>query len=116
MIIHKALANNNWIDLIEFEPGRYGWFVGDRFLDIEASTISQAIQMARRDFIDFKPISAGYKYTLPERDEHGKEAYYCDAVKSLASPNGIYFDEKAGHNAIVHLIPQKTIDLIRGKK
>ena len=115
-IIHKALVNNKWIDLVEIEPGQYGWFDGDLSLGLKASTIPLAFSMARKNFSSFKPISAGYKYTLPERDEHGKEALYYEAVKSLESPNGVFFDEFAGHNAVVHLIPQKTIDLIRGQK
>ncbi len=115
-IIHKARVNNKWIDLVEIEPAKYGWYEGDRSLDLNAGSIPLAFSIARKAFPDFLPIAAGYKYTLPERDEHGKEALYCEAVKSLESPNGVFFDEKAGHNVVVHLIPQKTIDLIRGQK
>ena len=115
-IIHKALVNNKWIDLVEIEPGKYGWYEGEHSLDLNAASIPLAFVIARKAYPDFNPIAAGYKYTLPERDEHGKEALYCEAVKSLESSNGVFFDEKAGHNVVVHLIPQKTIDLIRGLK
>lgn len=115
-IIHKARVNNKWIDLVEIEPAKFGWYDGDRSLDLNATSIPLAFAKARKTFSNFLPIAAGYKYTLPERDEHGKEALYCEAVKSLESSNGVFFDEKAGHNVVVHLIPQKTIDLIRGQR
>lgn len=113
-IIHAAkLGDGSLITLNEIEPGLYGWFIQKTSLNLEAKSIEEAFRLARKSlkFRGFEPINCGYKFTLPERDEHGKEALYIDMVRSLASPNGVFFDETLGHNVVVHQIPLNSRDL-----
>lgn len=113
-IIHIAkLDRDKIITLQELTPGLFDWFDQDKSLNLSSSSIEEAFKKGRKELKarGFSPIHCGYKFTLPERDEHGKEALYIDMMKSLASPNGIFFDETMGHNAVVHQIPSYVRNL-----
>lgn len=90
------------------------WFKEEGSLEIEtpiiADTISEAIRLAWREWKSqsFRPLGCGYRYTLPERDEHGAPAYFYQMVASYSSPNGIYLDEELGTSCIVHNVSQEA--------
>lgn len=89
--------------LKKVEPRLYTWFEGDSATEITADTIEEVIRLARRHWKEesFRPMMCGFRYTLPERDEHGINALYWQMALSYNSPNGIYFDEEIGCNCIV---------------
>lgn len=118
-LIHVATLNDEkgerkWLFLRQLEPAKYRWFLKEegkeKATEIEAKDPLEAIRLARRHFAKqlFSPLLCGYNFTLPERDEHGNNALFYQMVKSVNSPTGIYFDEKLGHNCIVHQIPTKA--------
>jgi hypothetical protein len=82
---------------------------------IEASSLEKALQAARRHWKreGFRTVICGFRYTLPERDEHGNNALFHHMVASYSSQNGIYFDEELGRNCIVNFASQEAQDLWR---
>jgi hypothetical protein len=111
-IIHLAYSHNQLIKLIENENKQFIWEnISEPF-----PTLESAMKWGWKNIEGFIPLNCGYKFVLPERDEHGKEAFFIDAVRSLNSMNGIFFDETLGHNVIVHQIPEKTKILARTLK
>lgn len=103
--------------LRKLDSKRFQWFHQVSGVEIatsvEASTIEEALRLARREWKreNFQPLLCGYLFTLPERDEHGNNALFCQMVKSLESMTGVYFEEELGHNCIVHQIPQAARSL-----
>jgi hypothetical protein len=118
-LIHVACfdgesGKQEWLFMRRLEPKKYAWFwekeSGEAPTGIEASDTEEALRLARREWKEkaFTPLACGYRFTLPERDEHGNNALFYQMVKSLASPSGVYFDDEYGYNAIVHQIPLKA--------
>lgn len=104
------------------EPRLFQWFLeeGEQELvqEVSADTIEEAIRLAARQWKgdEFMPLNCGFRYTLPERDEHGINALFHQMGASLATPNGIYFDTELGNNCFVHNIPLASRDLWFGFK
>lgn len=91
------------------DPVRYVWYEQhstDQELETSlfAPTAEEAIRRAYMNWKDhfFRTINCGFRYTLPERDEHGNNALFHQMIASYASMNGIYFDEDLGHNCFVN--------------
>lgn len=59
----------------------------------------------------FRMINCGFRYTLPERDEHGINALLHQMIASYSSFNGIYFDEDLGSNCFVNFASLEAKDL-----
>lgn len=85
------------------EPYRFVWFVGDAETSIVGGNPEEAILLARKFWAKdhFRTLNCGFRYTLPERDEHGVNALYSQMVASYASMNGVYFDPDLGCNCFV---------------
>lgn len=112
-LIHVACIQTSngfsYLLLRKIEPNRYVWFKEDRpgqetITSVEGSNSEEAIRLARQfwkqDF--FRTLQCGFRYTLPERDEHGYNALFHQMGASYSSMNGVYFDEELGCNCIVH--------------
>lgn len=91
------------------DPVRYLWYQeyntqSERETPIFAPTPEEAILLAYLNWKgnDFKTINCGFRYTLPERDEHGNNALFHQMIASYSSMNGIYFDEDLGHNCFIN--------------
>lgn len=112
-LVHIAKTDEGLLFLREEAPNNYAWFSKDEKTPVEAPTIPEAIRLAYKYYAldHFQPLLCGYKFTLPERDEHGNNALFQDMVQSLNSMNGIYFDDKLGYNCIVHQIPLASREL-----
>lgn len=108
--------------LREEAPKRYVWFEENNGVEtptgIFADTIQEAIRLANQtlkaDY--FTTFNCGFRYTLPERDEHGQNALFHQMLLSQSSFNGVYFDEELGNNCIVQNIPREAKDLINELK
>ncbi|CRX38057.1 hypothetical protein [Estrella lausannensis] len=93
--------------LRQLSPAEFRWFEDrsgvETATDVSAKTKEEAIENARKVFklASFRTLKCGFRYTLPERDEHGMNALFFQMKASLLSPNGIYFDEEMGHNCFV---------------
>lgn len=90
------------------DPVRYAWYEDhsgqEKITPIFASTAEEAIKQAYLNWKEqlFRTINCGFRYSLPERDEHGNNALFHQMVASYSSMNGIYFDEDLGYNCFVN--------------
>lgn len=84
------------------------WFEEDghhheRETEVSGVNIEKAIYAAKskwkRD--SFYTLNCGFRYTLPERDEHGINALFHQMIASYSSMNGSYYDEEIGNNCFV---------------
>lgn len=112
MLIHIATIYpfqqpKQQILLRRLDPLRYVWFIkkdnGEEQTDIWGATSEEAILTARHYWKEalFTTLNCGFRYTLPERDEHGSNALFHQMVASYNSMNGVYFDEELGCNCFV---------------
>lgn len=71
--------------------------------EVSSINIEEAMRLAFRYWKShfFHPLNCGFRYTLPERDEHGINALFHQMVSSYSSMNGIYYDEELGSNCFV---------------
>jgi len=99
----SATGEKKWAFLKKIDPRTYTWFVDDQATEATADTIEEAIRLAHRHWKgrSFRPLMCGFRYTLPERDEHGINALFWQMALSCGSPNGVYFDEEIGCNCFV---------------
>lgn len=91
----------------------YRWFGDETATPISASTIEEALRLAARHWKDqsYRTIICGFRYTLPERDEHGINALFHQMAASISTPNGVYFDEELGNNCFVQNYSLEARDL-----
>lgn len=102
---------------------QYDWFEEksdgtEENMEISAENPEEAIALARRKLKDlaFTPLACGYRYTLPERDEHGMNALFWQMLASYATTNGVYFDDELGHNCFVQSSPTNSLKLMKQLK
>jgi len=71
--------------------------------EVSAENIEEALRLGARYWKnqDFNTLSCGFRYTLPERDEHGINALFHQMVSSYSTMNGYYYDEELGNNCFV---------------
>lgn len=102
---------------------RFAWFDenpsgNESLTEIEAITPEEAIRVAARHWKprSFQTIICGFRYTLPERDEHGINAYFHQMAASYATMNGVYYDEELGNNCFVQFASDTALQLLRRLK
>lgn len=80
---------------------------------ITGSTIQEAIRLGIKKWKvqAYRNINCGFRYTLPERDEHGSNALFHQMAASQSSINGVYYDEELGSNCFVQNASQEAINL-----
>lgn len=99
------------------EPRLFQWLIEEgeeeKLTEVASDRIEEAIRLAARRWKNefFMPLNCGFRYTLPERDEHGINALFHQMSASLATPNGIYFDAELGNNCFVQNIPLHSRNL-----
>jgi len=123
-LIHAAVIQKRGKGIIhlflrKLDAHHYCWFEGSNDGQEEVETtvsgenVEEAIRLAIRHWAEdgFRTIKCGFRYTLPERDEHGINALFYQMTASYASPNGIYFDEDLGNNCFVNFASVEARDL-----
>ena len=107
-----------YLFLRKIDSHRYQWFKGKLEGDEEETGVMgltvedamrEAIQTWRK--LPFRMINCGFRYTLPERDEHGMNALFHQMIASYSSMNGIYFDEGEGNNCFINFASQEAREL-----
>lgn len=87
---------------------------------ITAPNVEEALRLARKFWepqnVSYRLVNCGFRYTLPERDEHGSNALFIQMVASYSSMNGVYFDEELGHLCIVHAASDEATQLLKRLK
>lgn len=112
-LIHIAqiyAANGKWryLFLRKTSDISFCWFEAldgndEKETAVTAATIEEALRLANRTWKNesFRTLNCGFRYTLPERDEHGLNALFHQMASSYGSMNGIYYDEELGNNCFV---------------
>lgn len=112
-LIHAACYWGNdgayhFLFLRKNEDNRFVWYEEkqdhtEQETEVQARTIEEALRLAARHWkpFAFRTIICGFRYNLPERDEHGINALFHQMVASYSSMNGIYYDEELGNNCFV---------------
>ena len=80
---------------------------------VSAQTVEEALRLAPRQWKNesFTPLNCGFRYTLPERDEHGINALYHQMAASYSAGNGVYYDEELGNNCFVQNASEEALKL-----
>lgn len=124
-LIHVALIYKNpkgkyFLYLRRKETNQLVWFEensNNEEIETEVSAYSteEAIRLARNHWKNqaFRTLICGFRYTLPERDEHGMNALFFQMAASYNSSNGIYFDEDLGHNCFVQAASTEARNLLK---
>jgi len=106
--------------LYKISDQQYTWFEkvkdGTKIeLPLGATTIEEAMRIAHRELkkFYFRTLNCGFRYSLPERDEHGINALYWQMAASYNSPGGVYFDEEVGYNCFVQNSSLEALKILR---
>jgi hypothetical protein len=85
---------------------------------VTGATIEEALRLAPRHWKlqSFCMLNCGFRYTLPERDEHGINALFHQMAASYSIGNGIYYDEELGNNCFVQNASEEALQLWRKLK
>ena len=116
-LIHVAKIFKQDQDLLLFlrkiSNSEYRWFEDKTETLVFATTIEEALRLAYLKWkeLSYRTIICGFRYTLPERDEHGINALFHQMAASISTPNGIYFDEELGSNCFVQNYSLEARDL-----
>lgn len=83
--------------------------------DLAAPTIQEAIRLAWRKWETqhFLPLNCGFRFTLPERDEIGRNAYFYEMVASFGTATGPYLDDKVDHMCTVTQPSREALDVMK---
>lgn len=105
-----------WVFLRQISEHLFQWFYAaseEIATGVTADSVQEAMRLAFRTWkmVYFTTLNCGFRYTLPERDEHGINALFHQMIASLSSPNGIYFDEELGHLCFVQNASIEARDL-----
>lgn len=114
--IHVQGGKTKYLFLRQKDPHSFVWYEQPTSGRVEVETsvaapnIDEALRAARKNWKQdyFRTIICGFRYTLPERDEHGINALFYQMVASYSSANGVYFDEELGHNCFVNFASQEA--------
>ena len=115
-IIHVgALGNGSYLLLRKEGPHEFRWWIDEGNVEketpVSGTTVEQALRSAHMHWKNqsFRTLICGFRYTLPERDEHGMNALFHQMVASYSNPTGIYQDEELGHNCHVQFASDEAI-------
>lgn len=120
--IQTSSGGRSWTYLLlkQMEEHHFAWTMfsatgEEAATPVAAYSIEEALRAARSYWKEeaFRTLHCGFLYALPERDEHGNNALFCQMVNSYSSPNGIYFEEQFGHNCLVQFASQEALELWR---
>lgn len=116
--IQEQNKGKRYLFLRQLDPYRYVWFKEESpGNEIETviwgANTEEAIYAARKAWKNelFRTLNCGFRYTLPERDEHGSNALFYQMAASYSSMNGVYFEDELGSNCIVHNASMEARDL-----
>lgn len=116
-VIHDTHGYEHLLLLRKKEPQRFVWMEEKNGKEIEtpvsSNHIEEAIRLASRHWKNagFRPFNCGFRYTLPERDEHGTNALFYQMAASYGASNGVYFDEDLSSNCFVQAASDEAKNL-----
>lgn len=102
-LIHIGRIGRRYLFLRQADK-HFAWFEADgQETKVEAPHVEEALRLAVRQWKDlgFRFVNCGFRYMLPERDEHGINALFHQMGAAYESMNGVYFEEELGYNCTV---------------
>lgn len=123
--IHRPREGKRTLFLRMTSDQMYSWFEEkspasgeETELTRRMPTIEDAMRLAHKTLkpFAFRTLICGFRYSLPERDEHGINALFSQMAASYSSPGGIYFDEEVGYNCFVQNSSLEALQLFRQLK
>lgn len=125
-LIHIARVKSSsgiweYLFLRKLETNRFTWFLQTKqdssIIEtlVSGQTVEEAMRLAARHWKtdSFTNVNCGFRYTLPERDEHGINALFHQMAASSGSMNGVYYDEELGNNCFVQNASDEAFRLWR---
>lgn len=114
-ILHVGKKGSDHVILKKTAPETFQWFEGEKPTEIKGITPEEACRLARQEwkYHNFRFLDCGKRFTLPERDEIGTNALFCQMVASYSTPNNIYYDEELGHSCVVREASEEALDFWR---
>lgn len=116
--IAEPQKGHQYVLLRLLNPGHFVWFKEEQpgqesEMPISATQVQEAIRLARAFWRNhsFSTLNCGFRYLMPERDEHGYNALFHQMAASYSVMNGVYFDEEFGCNCIVHFASEEARSL-----
>ncbi len=109
------LQDGTYLLLRKESPDSYRWWNETETSEIDTGvtgkTIEEAIRRASSHWKNqaFRTVICGFRYTLPERDEHGINALFHQMVASYGTPTGAYQDEELGHTCHVQFASDEAL-------
>ena len=111
-LIHAACifapdGTNHFLFLRKKSADHFCWYEEqndtEKETEVSGPTIEEALRLAARyrKRHSFRTVICGFRYTLPERDEHGINALFHQMAGSYSSMNGVYYDDELGNNCFV---------------
>jgi hypothetical protein len=119
---HIPRKDARYLFLRQRGPCDYVWYEEEAGKEIDTemkgNSIEEAMRLAQKKWKKnaFRTIICGFRYTLPERDEHGTNALFYQMAASYKSPNGVYFDEELGHNCFVQSASTEALNILQRLK
>lgn len=116
-IIFDEKGSNRFLFLRKLGDAYFSWFKEEdgkeNETEVNAQTIEEALRLAPRHWKNrsYRTLNCGFRYTLPERDEHGINALFHQMVASYNSMNGVYYDEELGNNCFVQSASNEALNL-----
>lgn len=117
--ISEPGSSKKYLFLRKVKDDQYTWYQDipneeEKETPISGNTVEEALRLAHRHWKNnaFRTVICGFRYTLPERDEHGTNALFSQMIKSYSSSNGIYLDPELGHPCVVHNASSEARDLM----
>lgn len=112
-------ASREYVFLRKLSADQFQWFIeangNETPTELVATNSEEAMRQANRLWKDedLQFLMCGFRYNLPERDEHGTNALFHQMAASYNSMNGAYFDEDIGHNCFVQNASLEALSLWR---
>lgn len=117
---HPPGKGARYLVLRQVDETRYTWFErqsdgSETETEVSAPNAEEALRLAAREWRNhsYRTVNCGFRYTLPERDEHGMNALFCQMAASQNTMNGVYFDEELGHNCYVQAASAEALKLLQ---
>lgn len=82
---------------------------------LQASSLHEALHRGKQHWkkAHFQLVQCGFRFSLPERDEIGRPAFFSEMVLSYSSPTGSYSDPESGQPYEVTQAAQKSLHLMK---
>jgi hypothetical protein len=116
--IYKPRGRRVYLLLRQDSSGNYRWHEvqedsGEIEKPVSGQSLSEAMQNAYKAWRlnSFLPLQCGFRFTLPERDEIGRPAFFHEMIASYRSMTGGYFEPAANVMCIVQKASKEALDL-----